>query len=52
MSKPTSSKPARKLSKKAATKRWLKTPAGQRYLAQKAQEQLDRELLHQMAAWL
>ncbi|EFK1790049.1 hypothetical protein AYO80_005131 [Escherichia coli] len=50
--KATNKKPARKMTQAQARKRWLKTPAGQRYLAQKQQEQLDRELLHQMASWL
>lgn len=43
-------KPRKKLSKK--TQRWLQTEQGQKWLAQKQQEQLDRELLHNMASWL
>lgn len=45
-------KPRKKLSKKTATQRWLQTEQGQKWLAQKQQEQLDRELLHNMASWL
>lgn len=45
-------KPRRKLTAAENRKRWLKSPAGKKWLAQKQQEQLDRELLHQMASWL
>ena len=45
-------KPRKKLSATQNRKRWLNTPAGRKWLAQKQQEQVDRELLHQMNAWL
>lgn len=45
-------KPRKKLSAAQNRKRWLNSPAGKKWLAQKQQEQLDRELLHQMNAWL
>ena len=46
-------KPRKKLSATQNRKRrWLNTPAGKKWLAQKQQEQVDRELLHQMNAWL
>ncbi|EIH1744088.1 hypothetical protein ACOS7Q_24935 [Escherichia coli] len=48
----TPQKPRKKLSQKEARKRWLKTPAGQKWIAERQQEQLDRELLHGMASWL
>lgn len=45
-------KPRKKLTQAQARKRWLKTPAGQKWLAERQQEQVDRELLHGMASWL
>ena len=45
-------KPRKKLSATQNRKRWLNSPAGRKWLAQKQQEQVDRELLHQMNAWL
>ncbi|HAV2439320.1 TPA: hypothetical protein JHW86_004185 [Escherichia coli] len=48
----TPQKARRKLTAKQARKRWLQSPAGKQWIAQKQQEQLDRELLHGMAQWL
>lgn len=41
-------KPHKKLSKKAATQKWLKTKAGQRWLAERIRVEADLEIAHEL----
>lgn len=43
-----SQQPRKKLSKKAATKKWLQTKAGKRWLSEKIRLDADIEIAHEL----